>query len=195
MSVSDEQLLAEIAAGPGGLPEFYRRHVGRVIGMGARRFGNPADVADFTAEVFLEVMTSAASFDPRRGRAVAWLYGVAANVAARMFRKRSRERTAAARLAGHALLDADDHLRVEQRIDAVRDLRSAYRAMAELEPGDRQILELVAIDGLTPVDAAAALGISRVAARVRLSRARRRLSEAMSPPIRVHSGLVREESA
>jgi hypothetical protein len=57
---SDEQLLAAIAAGPGALPEFYRRNVGRVIAAGARRFDRPEDVADFTADVFLAVLESAA---------------------------------------------------------------------------------------------------------------------------------------
>jgi DNA-directed RNA polymerase specialized sigma24 family protein len=66
---SDEELLAAIAAGPGALPEFYRRHVARVTGMGVRRFGSPEDVADFVANVFLEVLGSADRFDPRRGNA------------------------------------------------------------------------------------------------------------------------------
>src|SRR5262249_6102666 len=175
MTESDEQLLVAIAEGPGALPEFYRRHVGRVIGIGARRFASAADVADFTAEVFLEVMTSASSFDPVRGRAIPWLYGLAGNVAARMHPRRVRERETTMRLAGRALLDDDDHVRVEQRIDAARQLRDAYQVMARLRADDRRILELVAIDGLALPDAARALGVSHVAARVRLSRARRRL--------------------
>ena len=87
---SDEELLAAIAAGPGAFPEFYRRHVARVTGMGVRRFDSPEDVADFVANVFLEVLGSADRFDPRRGTAVAWLYGVAGNVAAGMYRRQAR---------------------------------------------------------------------------------------------------------
>ena len=64
---TDEQLLAAMAAGSGALPEFYRRHVGRVIAAGARRFNRPEDVADFTADVFVAVLESAGTFDPRRG--------------------------------------------------------------------------------------------------------------------------------
>ncbi len=198
MTKSDEQLLAAIAEGPGALPEFYRRHVARVIGIGARRFAQAADVADFTAEVFLEVMTSAASFDPHRGRAVPWLYGLASNVAARMHRQHFRERDATIRLAGRALLDDDDHLRVEQRIDAAHDLRDAYHVMAELPPDYRRILEFIAIDGLTLADAARALGIGQVAARVRLSRARQRMRSGMphlSAPNCLEPYRVREESA
>jgi RNA polymerase sigma factor (sigma-70 family) len=180
MADSDEQLLAAIAAGPGALPEFYRRHVAKVVGMGTRRFSCAEDVADFTADVFVEVLTSASTFDPRRGRAVPWLYGIAGHVAARMHRQRAREQEVTVRLAGRELLGEDDTTRVEQRIDAAHELRRVYEALQRLDPDERHLLELVAVDGLSPVEAAAALGVGRVALRVRLSRARRRLREATS---------------
>src|SRR5688500_7493078 len=65
----------------------YRRRVAKVTGVGVRRFSTPEDVADFVANVFLEVMESAGSHDPRRGNAVTWLYGLAGNVAAGMRRR------------------------------------------------------------------------------------------------------------
>jgi RNA polymerase sigma factor (sigma-70 family) len=164
---SDEGLLAAIAAGPGFLPEFYRRHVARVTGVGVRRFSTPEDVADFVANVFLEVLRSAGSYDPRRGDAVAWLYGLAGNVAAGMRRQQRRSTDAEHRLAGRALLDADDYARVEERIDAASALRCAYEAMQQLPEQDRRRLELVAVDGLSTGEAARALGISAVATRVR----------------------------
>jgi hypothetical protein len=45
---SDEELLVAVGAGPGALPEFYRRHVAKVTGMGVRRFDSPADEAVFS---------------------------------------------------------------------------------------------------------------------------------------------------
>ena len=176
---SDEQLLVAIASGPGAITEFYRRHVARVTGMAVRRFDNPEDVADFVATVFLEVLTSAGSFDPRRGRAVAWLYGLGSNVGTAMYRRRSRAAHAEQRISGRALLDADDYARVEERIDAAAELRRAYAAMRELAEPDRKLLELVAIDGLSTSEAAAVVALSPVAARVRLSRARNRLRSAL----------------
>jgi RNA polymerase sigma factor (sigma-70 family) len=83
-------------------------------------------------------------------------------------------------LQGRALLDADDYARVEERIDAAADLRRTYTAMQRLAQQDRQMLELVAVDGLSAVEAARALSISPVAARVRLARARSRLRAALS---------------
>jgi RNA polymerase sigma factor (sigma-70 family) len=177
---SDEELLAAIATGPGALAEFYRRHVARVTGMGVRRFDNPEDVADFVATVFLEVLGSADGFDPGRGRAVAWLYGVGSNVATAMYRQRSRAVQAEQRISGRALLDPDDYARVEERIDAAARLRQTYLAMRDLPEQDRRLLELVAVDGLSTREAARALMLTPVAARVRLSRARRRLRVALT---------------
>jgi hypothetical protein len=73
--LSDEELLTAMAAGPGFLSEFHRRHVAKVTGVGVRRFSRPEDVADFVANVFLEVMQSADSDDPRRGNAMAGCMG------------------------------------------------------------------------------------------------------------------------
>ena len=50
--------------------------------------------------------------------------------------------------------------------DAAADLRRTYTAMQRLTHQDRQVLELVAVDGLSAVEAARALSISPVAARV-----------------------------
>ena len=178
--LSDEELLAAVAAGPGAFPEFYRRHVARVTGMGVRRFDSPEDVADFVANVFLEVLGSADRFDPKRGNAVDWLYGVAGNIAAGMHRRQARTAKAERELAGRAFLDADDYARVEERIDATNRLRRTYRALQQLREQDRRLLELIAVDGLSTGEAARVLSISPVAARVRLSRARGRLQMALA---------------
>ena len=53
-------------------------------------------------------------------------------------------------------------------------------ALRELRPADREVLLLIAWDELSPADAAAALGITPVALRVRLFRARRRLERALA---------------
>jgi RNA polymerase sigma factor (sigma-70 family) len=111
---------------------------------------------------------------------VAWLYGLGSNVAAAMYRQQARALRAEQQLQGHALLDADDYARVEERIDAAAGLRRTYTAMQRLTHQDRQVLELVAVDGLSAVEAARALSISPVAARVRLTRARNRLRAALS---------------
>ncbi|MCI0687781.1 MAG: sigma-70 family RNA polymerase sigma factor [Sporichthyaceae bacterium] len=172
---SDEDLLLAIAAGPGALAEFYRRHVGRIVGFGVRRFADPEDVADFVADVFVEVLAGAYRFDPRRGSALGWLYGLAGNIAAASLRRQARAGAAVRRLSGRAALDADDYDRVEAQIDAAAELRATYRALLGLPETDRRLLELVAVDGLGPAAVAEAAGLSAVTVRVRLARARQRL--------------------
>jgi RNA polymerase sigma factor (sigma-70 family) len=174
---TDEELLAAVAAGPGALPEFYRRHVGKIVGMGVRRFDQREDVADFVADVFVAVLTSAGRFDPRRGRAVPWLCGVAANIASAQLRRRQRDADLQRQVIGRTFLARDDYARVDERLDAAAQWRAVYQGMQMLNENDRRLLELVAVDGLSPSDAAHALGISAVTARVRLSRARARLRD------------------
>jgi len=177
---SDSDLLLAIAAGPGALPEFYRRHVAKIVGFGVRRFADPEDVADFVADVFVEVLAGAHRFDPRRGTALGWLYGLAGNIAAATLRRRARADEMVQRLSGRAALDSDDFDRVEAQIDAASELRTTYQALLGLSEDDRRLLELVAIDGLSPAAAARALGVSAVAGRVRLTRARQRLRAALA---------------
>jgi RNA polymerase sigma-70 factor (ECF subfamily) len=101
-------------------------------------------------------------------------------------------------LAGRSLLDADDYARVEERIDAASALRRAYEAMQQLPDQDRRLLELVAVDGLSTGEAANALGITAVATRVRLVRARARLRarlDAADQPLPTSQSLVKEERA
>jgi DNA-directed RNA polymerase specialized sigma24 family protein len=59
---------------------FYRRHMEAVGRFVARRVSDPHTAADLTADVFLEVIESAAGYRPDRGSELAWLFGVARNV-------------------------------------------------------------------------------------------------------------------
>ena len=70
---------------------------------------------------------------------------------------------------------------VDARIDA-QALRNQLRAaLGVLSPSERELLLLVAWEGLTPTEAAQALGISQGAARIRLHRARQRALHALLP--------------
>jgi RNA polymerase sigma factor (sigma-70 family) len=173
---------ARIARDPDAFASFYREHVAAVTRFVARRVADPHTVADLTAEVFLAVIDSAATYRPGRGTQVAWLYGIARNVIAGERRRAAYELRTASRIAGRRLLDGDDIARLEERIDAESPGRAACQALAGLPPDERALLELVAIDGLPVKDAAAALGIRQGTARVRLHRARRAARQAMGPP-------------
>ena len=63
------------------------------------------------------------------------------------------------------------------RIDAQRAGRALLEQLAALPALDREVVELVDLAGLTPSEAARALGVSSGALRVRLFRARAKLRE------------------
>jgi RNA polymerase sigma factor (sigma-70 family) len=174
--------LADIARDPDALEAFYRRHVVAVTRFIARRVDDPYTVADLTADVFLAIIDSADTYRPARGSVISWVFGVARNVVSAERRRALRETAATRRIAGRRLLDPADIARLEERIDAESSARRVYQALANVPDGTRRLLELVAVDGLPVADAAAALGISPVAARVRLHRARSQLRHLLTDP-------------
>jgi RNA polymerase sigma factor (sigma-70 family) len=176
---SDEELLTRCAVDPPAFEELYRRHAGRVVGFAVRRCARPSEVHDLVAAVWLEVIAGAERFDPKRGRAVPWILGIASNLSASEVRRRSREREALLRLGGRRVLDDDDLSRLEREIDAAAVSPQLREALSLLPGGERAVIELVALDGLTPGEAARALGIVPAAARMRLARARRKLRRVM----------------
>ncbi|HEY1180632.1 MAG TPA: sigma-70 family RNA polymerase sigma factor [Phytomonospora sp.] len=166
---------------PEAFERFYRAHFERVTRFVARRVDDPYTAADLTAEVFLAVVDSAHTYRPHKGTVTGWLYGVARNVVAEERRRRGRDETAVRKVAGRRLLDAEGVARMEERIDAERAARRTVEALAGLPEKTRALLELIAVEGLTVAEAAAALGVTRVAASVRLHRARKTLAAAVEP--------------
>ena len=175
--------LPRIAHDEAVLELFYREHVDAIERFVARRVSDPHLAADLTADIFLAAIAAAPSYRARRGTPTAWLFGIARNVVSSEHRRASRERRANARIEGRQLLDDDDIARLQERIDAEARARDLYDALAALPDHERVVFELVALDGLTPREAASALGISAVTARVRLHRARTTLRTQLTPTI------------
>jgi len=164
--------LPRIAEDPATFEAFYREHVEDVQRFVARRIADPHGAADLTAEIFLAAIDAAPSYRSDRGAPIAWLFGIARNTVAAEHRRAGRERRANARIEGRRLLDTDDVGRMQDRIDAAARARELYVALAALPEGERAVFELVALDDLSPAQAAAVLRIRTVTARVRLHRAR-----------------------
>jgi RNA polymerase sigma factor (sigma-70 family) len=77
MPDSDADLLGGDA---GAFAAFYRRHEDAVLGFFLRRTGSAELTADLTAETFARALAGRRRFDPRRGEASAWLFGIARNL-------------------------------------------------------------------------------------------------------------------
>jgi RNA polymerase sigma factor (sigma-70 family) len=164
--------VADIRHDPAAFEAFYRANVEAVQRFVARRVSDPHLAADLTAEVFLAAIEAAGSYRPGLGSPRAWLFGVARNVVNAEWRRAARESAAHGRAAGRRHLADDDIERIQQRLDAVAEARALAASLAALPDSERAVLELVAVDQLTVTEAAAALGIRSVTARVRLHRGR-----------------------
>jgi RNA polymerase sigma-70 factor (ECF subfamily) len=160
---------------PGDFEGLYRSEVAAVMAFFARRSSDPQTVFDLTADSFVEAMRSFGSSPPARGSERPWLYAIARRVYAKHCEREARRQDAASRDDARRILDADETEEVAARIDAERDGRQLLAHLTRLSPLEREAVELVDLTGLTPNGAAAALGVSPGALRVRLFRARARL--------------------
>ncbi|GGB36231.1 DNA-directed RNA polymerase sigma-70 factor [Flexivirga endophytica] len=178
----DADLVRRIGSDPDVFEAFYREHVTAVERFVTRRVNDPHLAADLVVDVFLAAIDTANSYRPNRGSPLGWLYGVARHVVARELGRRARERAVVRRVGGRRLLTPESQARLEERIDAERQSRALYAAMAELREDDRALLELVAIDGLSVAEAARTLGLRPGTARVQLHRSRQRLRASLTDP-------------
>jgi RNA polymerase sigma-70 factor (ECF subfamily) len=154
----------------------YDRHAARLFAWARARVGEHA--ADLVAEVFARAWLHRASFrDEAAGSASPWLHGIAGNVLRDSLRRRRVEDRARARLGLPLALAPDpEYDRVEQRLSLPE---AALRAIAELPDDDRRLLQLRIVHE-RPYDAIASqLHCSPAAARLRVSRALRRLNLAL----------------
>jgi RNA polymerase sigma factor (sigma-70 family) len=152
----------------------YRGSYQEIFAYVARRIdGDTETVADLVAEVFVVALRKHDAVpNPPEDRL--WLYGVARRVVLdhhqrhrRQARLRSRlnDRAALSQLdTGHADLS---RLRVQQ-------------AIQQLKPGDREVLQLVAWDGLSYAEAGHVLGCTPNAVALRLHKAKARLRRILS---------------
>lgn len=135
----------------------------------ARRV-EPGDVDDIAAEVFGVAWRKGASVTV--GEELPWLYRIAGNFVA------NHRRTITRRSRFISSLAAPDNAPSAESI-AIADV-SLAEAWKTLPTTSREILALVAFDGLTVSESARALDISPNAASVRLNRARTQLKEALA---------------
>lgn len=136
-----------------------------------RRAQSPEDAADMLAETYLIAWRRLDQI-PGGDRARLWLFGVARNLLLKTARQ-ARVRSALSDRLGAELRAAST-----DPAETVDDssLTALGAALAELSEADRDILTLSAWEDLSPREIAAVIGSQANAVRVRLHRARKRLS-------------------
>jgi len=182
MKHPQEQAVAEIATDPDALEAFYLEHVSAVRAFLVRRVADPHLVADLTADIFVAAIDHAHRYRAEHGKPVAWLMGIARNKVADSRRRTARRLRAESRVIGRRLLDEDAISRIEERIEVERFSRILYAALDGIPKKDRHLVEMVGVDGLSIVEAAAELGVKPGTARVRLHRIRALLRTALGEP-------------
>ncbi len=178
---SDAQLLNAAAQGDAqAFSVFFRRHVDSVTRYAFRRCATPEDVSDLVGECFLIALQAAGRYRPETDTALPWLFGISRRLVAKQRRRlASRSRLLAKTSNVFPRFTEGEEDAVAAAIDAARQAPLLEAAISRLSPSERDVLELVAYDGLTPTEAAFALGITANAARLRLSRARKTVREAL----------------
>jgi RNA polymerase sigma-70 factor (ECF subfamily) len=152
----------------------YRELYEPICGFVLRRVRRPEDAAEAIAETFATLWRR---FDrcPEGDELRPWLFGVARRVIANQRRGERRRSALSERLVAH--LDQGAF----EAIGAPEDSGPLARAFAALSESDRELLSLVAWEGLTREELAVALGTSRAVVRLRLHRAGKRLRAALPP--------------
>lgn len=148
--------------------DLFEAHASRLFAYARRQVG-PDDAEDLVSEAFLVALRRIDDLPPTSGESFAWLVGTVRKLAANHRRRRRTQ---------------DDHWRDAVREgwhvtgsaeDAAAGREECLTALAALSESDRELLLLVAWEGLTPEQASNVLGISRRTLAVRLFRARQRL--------------------
>lgn len=129
---------------------------------------HPSHADDVVADVFLVAWRRYDEAPPGLDRQRAWAFGIARNCLLNTRRGIDRQEALAVHLA-HAVPTPSPPGADPESVVARVDLAAAWR---ELDAADQETLALSALDGLTAPEAGRVLGISSVAYRLRLMRAR-----------------------
>ncbi len=173
-TLSDAELLHRFVAGRGEAAEaafeqLVNRHARMVLQVCRDVLGDPHDADDAFQAVFLVLASRAGSI--RRADSIAsWLFGAARRVAAHSRRGTARRRTLDRRVAERT---SESYLPFED--DPDREI--VHQEIEGLPEGLRAPVVLCYLQGLTYAAAGRQLGLSEVAIRGRLARARERLRQ------------------
>ena len=148
-SPSDAQLLARVGERDREAFEIlYGRYVRPVFGLALRRLGDRGHAEDAVQEAFAAIWRSASTYRPQRGAAGGWLYTVARNAIVDRLRRNGLaldaelpELASAERGPAQRAEDSDVSWRV-------------HRALEELQPREREVIELAYWSGMSQSEVA-----------------------------------------
>src|SRR5881227_1460227 len=150
---TDGELIVRAGDGDRGAFEvLYRRYARPVFGLALRRLGDRGRAEDAVQETFASVWRAARSYKPERGPGGPWLYAVARN--AITDRSRARNETPIETPEEESLADGPP-----EQAEANWIAWRVHRALEELTPNERSVIELAYWSGLSQSEVAEYLGI------------------------------------
>jgi RNA polymerase sigma-70 factor (ECF subfamily) len=170
--LTDSELLLRVGNGDGhAFEKLYRRYSRPVFGLALRRLGDRTRAEEAVQETFTSIWRSARTYRPERGPGAPWLYAVARN--AIVDGARARREAPVAEPADEPALDPGPLDRAEQSWTSWR----VHRALEELPPTERVVLELAYWQGLSQSEIAERLGIPLGTVKTRTRSGLRRLAD------------------
>lgn len=157
-----------------------REYEKNVYNLALRMVGNSEDAADMSQEAFIKAYNSLNSFRGDSKFSV-WLYRIVSNVCLDFIRSRKRKQTVSLSVEDDNGEDveldiADDTQSPERLMDKQLTRDAVRRGLASLPPGQRQILLLREIQGLSYDEIAEVLNVEAGTVKSRIFRARKKLS-------------------
>ena len=169
--LTDGELIRRTGDGDRGAFEMlYRRYSRPVFGLALRRLGDRGRAEDAVQETFASIWRAARSYRPERGPGAPWLYAVARNAITDRSRVRSEPPTEPPDAASP---DVGPPERAEAGWTAWR----IHRALEELSPNERAVIELAYWSGLSQSEVAEYLGIPLGTVKTRTRAALARLAD------------------
>lgn len=174
----DDALIERLRQGDrAAFDQTYARYAGRVHGFLLRLCRDPVAADDLAQDTWMSFARAAGSLRPGSDLA-AFLFTVARNQA------RSHRRWSLLDLLRLAVPEGGDEApdsapHLDLRVDAARAAERLEQALEALEAHHQEPILLVCVEGFEPAQAAQILGLSPVALRKRLSRARAALAAAL----------------
>jgi RNA polymerase sigma-70 factor (ECF subfamily) len=170
-SRSDEELVRAARRDSQAFGAFYDRHAHAVAGWFLRRTRSGELAADLTAETFADALQNCRRYDPERGAAVAWLFGIARRELVQAIERGQVENRARRRLR-LPRLELDDEA-LERVVELAGSAATASRIaalMAQLPADQRRAIEARVIDEDDYAAIAARVRVSESVVRKRVSR-------------------------
>jgi len=150
---SDGDLIRRVARrDPNAFEALYRRYARPVFGLALRRLGDRMRAEDAVQETFTAVWRSARTYKPERGAGAPWLYAVARNAIV----DRTRNRTEP---PGENPDVPSAEAGPDERAEASYTSWRVHRALEELPPNERDVIELAYYGGLSQSEVADFLNI------------------------------------